>query len=237
MWEEATTEELNFIQYFRFFLMNQERVTHLLHISQQCDSLIHSDFSTTVEEDILRSAVVLNHASLDQLLRQIARYRVANSGKKHLKMIPLWKELDSEQDSNTKSTTLRKFYLSDLYELGSKTVGQVILKSIIAYYSRKSFNSTDDIAKTLETELDIEISSLRSYFPILTEMMKRRHQIVHNADNDASKDILSLQPIIFSNVKLWVDVTKEFGINLAKIIINHPNIDQLVKNYEERHIF
>ncbi len=190
-----TTEEINFKRYFRVFLLNQKRVTHLLHISQQYDSINITASTSNGKEDILRSAVVLNHASLDQFLRQIVRHRVANSGKELLKDIPLFKKIDSENDSKPKKLT--KFYLSDLFECGNKPANQVILESIIEFYDRKSFNGITDITNELEKKLGLNISSLRDFFPNLGEMMARRHQIVHNADNDRSKGVHALKSISF----------------------------------------
>ena len=178
------------------------------------------------EEDILRSAVVLNHASLDNFLRQIARHKMANSGKDYLHMIPLYIQSKAGLD---------KFRLLHLYEFRDKTVNQVILDSIIKHYERISFNKIYDITRTFEKEFGFNISSLEKFFPILEKMMKRRHQIVHNADNEKSQGLFTIESMDLDDVKLWLITTRDFGIALANIVVNSPIIDLLAKDHIDRY--
>ena len=224
--KELTTAEINFKQYFEVFLLNIERVNHLISIYQELKPSVDSRSPPISEEDILRSAVVLNHASLDNFLRQIARHKVANSGKEYLHLIPLYKQSKAGLD---------KFCFLHLYEFRDKTVNQVILDSIIKHYERISFNKPYDITRTFKKEFGFNISSLEKFFPILEKMMKRRHQIVHNADNEKSQGLFTIESMDLDDVKLWFITTRDFGIALANIVVNSPIINQLAENHINRY--
>lgn len=89
----------------------------------------------TFIEDILRSCVVLAHASLETALRDIFTRRLKEKAKTEVPRVPLVGLQRNE-----------KFNWENLYHHRQKTVEQIIDESIDDYISRISFNSTTDIA-------------------------------------------------------------------------------------------
>ena len=90
-------------------------------------------------DDILRSAVVLLHASLEDLLRSIASKHISRSESAFLARIPL-----AGMDRAT------KFTLADLSAHQGKQVDEVLNESIDQWLHQHSFNSGEDIVSMLK---------------------------------------------------------------------------------------
>jgi hypothetical protein len=121
--------------------------------------------------DILRAAVVLLHASVEDVLRSIARWKLPGASSDALNNVPL-----VGQGSNP-----RKFLLGDLAAHRGKTVDQLLADSVNAYLERSNYNNTAEIAALLAA-IPVDVANVNAQFSELQEMMERRHQIVHRAD-------------------------------------------------------
>ena len=133
-------------------------------------------------EDILRSAVVFMHATLEDSLRSIASAFLPNANEAALNRIPLAGSSNSRPD---------KFLLGRLSAHRKRTVEELIKKSVDEYLQHETFNSVSDIVELLHS-LDFEIKPLESHFGSLDAMMKRRHQIVHCADREMDGKLVSI---------------------------------------------
>jgi len=154
--------------------------------------------------DILRAAVVLLHASLEDLLRGIAEWKLPSASKEVLDEIPI-----VGRDSATKKLTLGDFVVHR-----GKTVDTVFEESVESYLQRSNYNNTDDIAKVLGS-VDIDVSKVNSRFSDLQVMMLRRHQIVHRADRKAKVSGSGDHAVSAINkhlVRSWATAVREFGI-------------------------
>jgi hypothetical protein len=128
-------------------------VKHTVRLSQnltRVDSLIdlHTFLETIVQnsnerrpeiDDILRSATVLLHASLEDFLRSISIAHHPRTEREHLKYIPLAGIFRNA-----------KFDLGDLVSHRGKTVNDVIESSIHEWLNQQSFNNSTDLANALE---------------------------------------------------------------------------------------
>jgi hypothetical protein len=153
--------------------------------------------------DVLRAAVVLLHATLEELLRQIAPHRIATGGEAELNEIPL-KGMPGRAE---------RFLLGKLAAFRDSTVDDVINVSVDSYYqSSVTFNGVADIASVLR-KCRINDQTVRRFYPMLAEMIKRRHQIVHRVDVGRRKkgDGLIAQPLDAKTVKRWLSTTRRFG--------------------------
>lgn len=121
--------------------------------------------------DILRAAVVLLHAALEDLLRSIAYWKLPTATRDVLNDIPL-----VGLGANPK-----KFLLGDLVAYRGKKVEEIFTESVNAYLENSNFNNTDEIASLL-TNVGIDVTKVNGTFGNLQDLMKRRHQIVHRAD-------------------------------------------------------
>jgi hypothetical protein len=126
-----------------------------------------------IADDIVRAAIVLAHAALDDFIRSIGRVRYARLKGQLLKDVPLPGEKDT------------KFNLAAIAEYGDRTVDELIQESLDAYFARKSFNSASEVFGFVKA-LGINAEAARPVLPLVDELMKRRHRIVHQADFEDS---------------------------------------------------
>lgn len=129
-------------------------------------------------DDILRSAIVLLHASLEDCLRTIALEHLSRADPDLLKDIPL------AGVGNLRKT---RFGLGDLVPHRRKTIADVIESSLDQWLHHSSFNNTTDLAAMLN-RIGIDPETCNASFSSLDEMTSRRHRIVHNADRASDAD-------------------------------------------------
>lgn len=132
------------------------------------------DFSSnSAIDDILRASVVLAHATLEDFLRTLAANLLPEAGEQTLNQIPL--------AGTSSSGRAEKFHLGRLTKYKGKSIDDVIAESILEHLEHSSYNSAADIASLLQS-LGLKVSAVNHHFPLLEELMKRRHLIVHRAD-------------------------------------------------------
>jgi hypothetical protein len=168
-----------------------------------------------IHADLLRAAVVLLHASLEDFLRSLAFIYLPNAGEEVLNSIPL---------AATTPGRPEKFLLGRLAKFRGQTVDDVIRRSVVEYLERSNYNNTSDIIALL-TAMEVDLEKVRPTFADLDAMMKRRHQIVHRADRlettGRGRQIAASIPI--ATVEQWIASTRFFTshtltqITMAKI--------------------
>lgn len=130
--------------------------------------------SFTHLSDILRGAVVLCHANLEQLLRDLI-YLDAEWKPEFLEEIPL---------PGSKHKRPDKFTLADLVRFGDQSTSKVIDTAVRESLAQRSFTKIDDVIGVLKScghDLDV----FKDYFPLVSALIERRHHIAHTADLDA----------------------------------------------------
>lgn len=121
--------------------------------------------------DLLRSAVVFLHATLEEVLRSCLEWRWPEAGDDHFVDIPF---------AGGKATRIT---LGQLAAQREKTVRLVLEEAIRAYLARSNFNNLGEIRKAL-VRIGADADFLGAYAPHLETMMRRRHHIVHRADRN-----------------------------------------------------
>lgn len=152
--------------------------------------------------DTLRAAVVFLHASLEDVLRTIARWKLPEANQDTLNKIPL-----TGQGANPK-----KFLLGDLAPHRGKTIDELIAKSVEESLQQSNYNNTNEIA-TLLAAVEVNVENVNGNFPQLQEMMERRHQIVHRADRQgqvAGSGDHQIQSINKNTVREWAIAVRSF---------------------------
>lgn len=174
------------------------RIQHLVSLSET-----NPDYA----DDILRAAVVLTHAYLEDFLRTLANHLLPEGNENALNDIPLAGSGDGARSD--------RFNLGKLVQHKGKLVEEVIRESVSEYLERTSFNNVHDIVHLLE-RLGFETSPCKKFFPKIGEMTNRRHRIVHQTDrikfNGTSN--FTLQAISVEQVNSWIFTTSEFIITL-----------------------
>lgn len=153
-------------------LTNYGRVENLIQVYESLTKNKKGRRSN-LEIDILRSAVVFTHATLEDGMRVIGRHYLPQCDREVIDQIPL-------VGINGKGKA-EKFFLGRLVEHASKSVDEIILESIKSYLDKTSYTSASDISGALST-YKIDQTKVKPLYPLLDEMIKRRHHIVHKAD-------------------------------------------------------
>ncbi len=184
------------------FIANLQRSRDLTHLHL---SLLtgQGQYSSIYSEDILRAAIVLLHASLEELLRSIYKYKYSCITEDQWKNICL---LGLNKTGQTKIT------LADIIKYKEKTVESLLKESIDDYLSRKTYNNIQDIVEFCK-ELGINSTLIDGNKTLLIEMIERRHKIAHNADREISRDATTpdLLTIEYSRVVLYIDNLENFS--------------------------
>jgi hypothetical protein len=153
-------------------------------------------------DDILRSAVVFLHATLEDFLRSIAADFLPTASEAVLNQIPLAGSSGNRSD---------KFALGRLSAYRKLTVGELIKVSVDEHLQRATFNNAEDIIKLLQS-LEFEISPIRPLLGSLEGMMMRRHQIVHRGDRDRANAVVEIDNL---TVMEWATAAVQFVANIG----------------------
>jgi hypothetical protein len=151
--------------------------------------------------DVLRAATVLLHASLEDLLRGLAARYLPTSTEEALNSVPLV-GLPGRAE---------KFMLGALAAHRGKSVDTVIKESVDEHLSTSNYNNTGEISRLL-TSLGIAPGQVNGRFGDLSELMSRRHHIVHVADaNDQQgQGQHAARSLGKHTVRRWIEAVEEF---------------------------
>jgi hypothetical protein len=153
------------------------------------------------------------------LLRGLAEWRLPAASPDVLSQIPF-------AGGDGRRTTLT---LGDLVTYRDQPVGKVIMKSVIAYLARTSYNDSEDIARLLgqigltpqarKRLLDAQAADLNS-------IMSRRHQIAHRLDRNelSGRGHHAAISLGKAAVEGWIGVVRRFGKELLDEVRTLPSI-------------
>jgi hypothetical protein len=164
---------------------------------------MHADDDKTAD-DLLRAAVVLLHASLEDYLRAVAAAYLRFAPATVINDVPL---LGVSRDRP------EKFLLGALVEHQNLGVGELIALSVERHLERSTFSSSREIAALLG-HLDVQLDNVRPFFGSLDALAARRHLIVHRCDfrgNSPSPHEFDLLPIEPAEVSQWAETVSNFG--------------------------
>lgn len=140
--------------------------------------------------DILRAAVVLLHAIMEEYVRHVGTGALPVADSQQLAQVPL---VGQQRGS--------KFDLGALAAHRGRTVDQIIAESVRYYLAQKSFSSLGDILRLLDAA-GIPASKLRIRRAVLQRLIERRHQIVHEADQVPTRKPRSYEPRTLSRTQV-----------------------------------
>lgn len=157
------------------YILGLVRVQAQVLLTKQLHGLVSKEHVVlqVVHDDMLRCAVVIMHATLEDYLRHVATLYMMDCGERILNTVPLIGSGDYLRPD--------KFFLGKLLLHRGRTVDDVLRESIEAHFQHRTFNDTTEIAGLLTT-LGLHTDELRQYYSDLDAMIRRRHQIVHNVD-------------------------------------------------------
>lgn len=170
---------------------------------------IYSDLSkgkgrkSVHQADLLRAAVVLTHAALEDSLRTIASHFMPIGDSEKLNKISL--------SGLNNSGRPEKFLLGELHRFKGKTVEEVIDESVTQHLGRLTFNNVNDITSMLK-DFGLAPSEFEQFYPDLGSLISRRHQIVHMGDrvDNKGRGKQYAESIRLSTVEKWRGSAMEF---------------------------
>nr|WP_276904091.1 HEPN domain-containing protein [Pedobacter kyonggii] len=165
---------------------------------------------TTEQLDLLRVTVVLLHSTMEDFLRNLLNWKLPTASKEKINKVPLY--------TSSYDPRKTKFELGELIEHSNKTVAEIIGVSVREYLNSVSFNNTNDIVKNLN-DIQVNISEdMKRYFAGLDEMIKRRHNIVHQADRDflVGSMVHKIKSISLDQVRKWQNAVDNFVLEVVK---------------------
>jgi len=179
--------------------------------------------------DLLRSAVVFAHASLEDMLRTLATNFMPEAGETVLDNIPL-------KGLNNGNGRAEKFTLGKLAQHRGKLVEELIRESVEQHLERSNYNNTVEIAALLQN-IGLDPSEHKHHFRSLDEMMRRRHQIVHRADrlDTTGHESWYVRPIEVEEVNGWITTLISFAteVMVKASLLKSLDFDQFAENLKE----
>jgi len=168
MTDDSSTKDADDKLFEARFILNMKRVSGLIDLVVPRSIAAEGD---PLESDISRAVVVLLHATFEDMLRTVARQRAGTMNAEALADVPL----------SGASRRAEKFHLGALERHRGKTVDDLLRESVEAYWEQRAFGSCNEVENALR-QMGLDTEPFKFLYPGLDSMMKRRHQIVHDAD-------------------------------------------------------
>jgi hypothetical protein len=184
------------------FSKNLKRVRHLLDVFVT----LHPGTGRPSElhADVVRSAVVFLHASLEDLLRSCEEVRLDQAPVTAFEGMR-WM-LPSGEEGKTQLT------LSQLAQYRGVKVEDVLRRAFERHHERSNYNNEKDVVGALE-RMGIAGEPFKVHYSRLNAMMARRHLIAHRADANPRFPNLT-NPIGVKLAESWRATIESFGEQL-----------------------
>jgi hypothetical protein len=158
----------------------------------------------TQDSDILRAADVLLHATLEDLLRSLAEWKLPSANPDVFVEIPL---------SGLKRG--ERFGLQQLAAFRGRTVDEVFAKSVTEYLEKSTYNHPGDV-KILLVSIGVALEIDNAERIELAALMSRRHWIAHRLDRNPYRGSghHSVKSLSTATVSLWIEAVQRLGRNI-----------------------
>jgi hypothetical protein len=189
------------------FENNLDRVRNLVDIYQNKLTTTGQGRRPVGSTDVLRAAVVLLHATMEDILRSISAGLLPTQGPEVLNKIPL-------AGTGTHGRA-EKFLLGELTAFRGTSVDDVFVQSVEGFLERSNYNKPKELAAAIEAA-GLSTAGIQSMLGTLEDMMKRRHWIVHRADHNPNTGSGQHKAKSIGKGKLneWIVAVEGFGQDL-----------------------
>ena len=163
------------------------------------------------QTDVLRAAVVLLHATLEDMLRTLEGYLLPHASEGTINEVPL---LGQEVHGRPE-----KFFLGALSKHRQKSVDTLIKESVSAHLADITYNDTTEIISRLN-RLGLNTSRLKPFLSSLDDMIRRRHSIVHKADRNEAHGVghFTARSLAATLVVRWINAVDGFYSMLRQAV-------------------
>jgi hypothetical protein len=173
---------------------NLARVQNLVRLYQESPRARRRGLDTS---DILRAAVVLLHATLEDFLRSLLEWKLPEAEAIHLRDTPL-------AGKKPRST----FTVEDLAAFRGASVDEVIVQSVQAGLERSTFNDPGDVERAF-AQLGLSSALLVPHRNELGTLMARRHWIVHRVDRNTGRGSRATRALDNPTVERWFAAVRQ----------------------------
>lgn len=190
------------------FRANLARVKNLITLYDDVNADRGQGRPATDASDILRAAVILLHATQEDLLRSLEHDLLPRSPASAFSDVGLPPVGAGDDDK-----ALMKFGLAQLVGYRGKSVDDVLREAADFHLRHSNYNNTKQIMGVLGKygiTLDAPAMALLS---TIDPFMKRRHWIAHRADSNplSGRGIPKVQAISKRSVEHWASTVDRFG--------------------------
>ena len=181
------------------FALNVARVRNLVDIYRTQLSGTGKGRRGHQKGDVLRAALVLLHASMEDVLRSLAYWKLPTASLAVLENI------------NVVGISSKKMHVGALAVHRGKSVNEVIKESIDASLERSNYNNCREVVVLLDS-IGLNTAPLEIHLPRIESAMKRRHRIVHRADANPTigrgrHQVSSISP---ADLDKWITTLESF---------------------------
>ena len=164
---------------------------------------------SAADADVLRAAAVLLHATLEDFIRSIERWKLPSVTDHAI--------LDKVPFAGSKNVRADKVPLGHLLQFKGRSVDELLIESIQEHLGRVSYNDVTDILGHL-IPLGVDKAQITCDFAVISELIGRRHKIVHEADQtDAGRQGKHrVRSIGTWHLVRWTDAVKLFCEEVLK---------------------
>ena len=151
--------------------------------------------------DLLRACTVFLHATLEDFLRSVARWRLPLAPPEVLDEVPV-------VGTTGRATA---FKLGTLARFRGRTIDEFVAECVSSYLDRSNYNNTNEISGFLNS-IGVPPAAVNKRFSDLDALMQRRHLIVHQADrtSDVGRGRYRTREITVHQVRTWITAAREF---------------------------
>lgn len=184
------------------FRFNMQRVNTLIEIYGAINGKLPEPL-LEYRKDVLRAAVVLLHACLEDVLRESLGRLLRAAKPMGLKGISFREEVEGKP--------LAAMPLHMLAIHRGQTVDAIVDEAIRAHLNRRTFSGVPQVVDALDT-LGVDRTRYKGHVKALGTVIARRHQIVHHADRkESAGDHGKPRSLDETDVKAWVEAVSAIG--------------------------
>ena len=206
---ELMTDRINEVK--EWFHQNLERVDNLVSVYQEVVRDETSGRPPVADQDVLRSAIVFLHASLEELLRTTLRWKLPDADAKTFRKIGIPLHGDDKDRA--------EFNLSHLVRFRGQSVDELLQEQVDEYLEESNFNHPGEVKNHLEY-IGIDPGLVDPYADAMGPLMKRRHHIVHQVDVNRSQGSghHTARSVNSQTVTTWRQEIENFGADFLEAL-------------------
>ncbi len=151
--------------------------------------------------DLLRAAVVLLHATLEDLLRCLAEWKLPTAEPGVFSEFPI---------AGAEGRT--KIGLHELARFRGQTVDELVSNSVSEYLERSNYNHVGDIKQILE-KIGLAATIDKKQASNLAALISRRHWVAHRVDRNPERGSGHhvVKSISSQSLSRWIQAVELFG--------------------------